>query len=370
MKLARVPPMTRALGLVVVLCGLLLAPTATAASDPAIVYVSQPAASTLHDGLGSSLRQLPAIPNRRWGGARRLGKVRGKSLAAAPSASAMAAALRRGWRSERSAYLGVDEILPAHWSVQSARRLETAMLLLGRDAERVIFYAGPSMVERLGRVDPRRGLTPRLQALVNAMARGRSTYLMTYRGNLQPFPEREMATHPTRWIARWPGSVDQLGVMVGPDGGLGQRTVWHRLRATAAGRRLLSNGVAAYGLRSRADAREWLSEYGDFLRSPSAAPQGFEARLPEPGGLRLSRMSRRVVTITIARPGRAVVRLVPRGEQRGRVIKALWGPTDGKRGIALPRDVRPGAYTLVAVLEGDGLRDEARLPLRITRSAP
>lgn len=367
MKLARVPLVTRALGVVAVLCGL-LAPAATAGTDPAIVYASQPAASALHDGLGSSWRQLPAIPNRRWGGAQRLGKVRGKSLAAAPSAAAMAAALRRGWRSERSAYVGVDEILPAHWSAQSARRLETAMLLLGGDAQRVIFYAGPSMVERLGRVDPRRGLTPRLQALVNAMARGRSTYLMTYRGNMEPFPEREMATHPTRWIARWPGSVDQLGLMIGPDGGLGQRAVWHRLRASAAGRRLLSNGVAAYGLRSQADAREWLTEYLDFLQSPSAAPQGFDARVPEPGGLRLSRMNRRVVAVTIDRPGRAVVRLVPRGERRGRVIRALWGPTDGKRGIALPRDVRPGAYTLVAVLEGDGLRDEARLRLRITRS--
>ena len=73
------------------------------------------------------------------------------------------------------------------------------------------------------------------------------------------------------------------------------------------------------------------------------------------------------MTITIGRPGRVVVRLVPRGEQRGRVIRKVWGPTDGARGIALPRDVRPGRYTLVAVLQGDGLRDEERLPLRITR---
>lgn len=337
-----------------------------AAADPPLLYLKEGPAVAIDAGLGGgTLRQTPAFEHARWGATHRVGKVRGAEIEGR-GAARIAAILRAGWRRDGARGLvAVDEITPARWSAADAARLSAAMELLGPSAQRVMFYAAPSMVERVGRVDPRRALPPRLARLVDAMSRGRATYLLTYRGDGAPFPAREMALHPTRWAARWPAARGELRLMLGADAGAGQAEVWARARSTPAGRDMLAHGPGAYGVRDPAVARDWVAQYRAFLAAPATSATGVDYAVPAPGGLTLAPAGARRVRVTIARPGRAVVTMTPRAGGKVRAIRKLVGPAPAGVVVALPRDSRPGLYRIQAVLIGDGLRDRATLHVRV-----
>jgi hypothetical protein len=366
-------PASRALRrLAVLVLAAVAAPAAGAgtawAADPPLLYMTEGPAVAIDQGVGGGTwRQAPAYDNPHWSAGRRIGKVRGSALAAAGGAPRMAAMLRTGWRSE-GGLVAVDEITPARWDTSAAAALADAMTRLGPDAQRVMFYASPSLVEQVGRADPRRRLPARLGAIVDAISRGRATYLLTYRGNMSPFPAREMATHPTRWVARWPAGRGDLRIMLGPDRGIGQAALWARARSTAAGRELLADGVGAYGLSDAAEARAWVAQYRAFRAAPTVSATGVDFPVAQPGGLVLKRAGVNRVRIVIARAGRAVVTMTPRRGGRLRAIKKLSGPTPrGGRVLRLPSDARPGLYTVRATLIGDGLRDRAAVVARVRR---
>lgn len=348
-----------------------LAAPAAAAADPPLLYLRDEPASVVDDGVGGgTLRQAPIRPNARWPAARTIGKVTGRDLAGA-GPRRIASILRAGWNQPAvGGLVAVDEIAPPQWTPTSARALATALELLGPRASRVVFYAAPSMVEQVGRTDPRRPLPTKLGLLVEAMSRGRATYLLTYRGDLSPLPPREMATAPTRWLARWPAGRGELRILLGIDGGLGQGELWTRARSTAAGRELLARGPGVYGLRDAAEAREWLAQYRAFRAAPGVSATGTDFPVPQPGGLSLTAAGPNRVRIAIARAGRAVVTTQPLNGGFVRAIRKLTGPTRGGVVIGLPRDTRPGLYRVRAVLIGDGLRDRAAVVVRITRRPP
>jgi hypothetical protein len=350
--------------------GALLAttPALASAADPPLLYLPAEAARVVNDGVGGgTLRQAPIVPDSRWPAARTVGKVSGRDLAGA-GAGAIAARLRAGWRQPAvGGLVAVDEVTPSQWNTAGAGALAEAMDQLGGDAQRVVFYAAPSLVERVGRTDPRRPLDPVLAVLVDAMSRGRATYLLTFRGNLSAFPPREMATHPTRWLGRWPAGRGELRLMLGVDGDIGQRELWTRARSTAAGRQMLANGPAAYGLRDVAAGRAWVEQYRSFRASPTVSVAGGDYPVPVPGGLTLTAAGAGRVRLTIARPGRAVVTVAPRAGGTLRAIRKLTGPTAGGLVIRLPSDTRPGVYRVSAVLIGDGLRDRASVIVRVRR---
>ncbi len=339
---------------------------ATAASDGSLLYLREGAAVEIDQALGgATMRQAPAAPHPRWPASSTVGKVSGREIAG-KGARRIAALLRAHARQDGAGGLvSVDEITPKQWTRRSAAQLRSALVRLGGDSRRVIFYASPSFVEQVGRADPRRRLPPRLAILVDAVSRGRATYLLTYRGDLSPFPAREMATHPTRWSARWPAGRGELRVMLGPDGGLGQAELWARLRATAAGRDLLARGPAAYGLRDASAARSWLAEYRAFRAAPAVSTTGRDYPVPAPGGLTLTAAGAGRVRVVLGRAGNAAVTMTPiRGGKR-RAIRKLVGPAAAV--IRLPRDSRPGLYRIRAILIGNGLRDDAAITMRVRR---
>ena len=98
--------------------------------------------------------------------------------------------------------------------------------------------------------------------------------------------------------------------MLGPDAGAGQAEVWARLRATVAGRTLLANGPAAYGLTSPADARQWVAQYRAFRAAPSVSVTGADYPVPMPGGLSLAAAGTNRVKVRIDRAGRAVLTML------------------------------------------------------------
>ena len=123
------------------------------------------------------------------------------------------------------------------------------------------------------------------------------------------------------------------------------------------------------GLRSAGEGLRWLARYRGFLDQPQSPPAGGEARVPTGGGLTISLPGSRLrpgatVRVVVGRPGRAIVQLVPRGGTPRR-IRAIAGPASVA--VRLPRDVRPGRYTLRAVLLGDGLRDVATAGFTMVR---
>lgn len=348
-------------------CGLavLAAAPATALADPPLLYAPLAGAAAASDALdGQTLRQAPALPDGRWGAERLVGKVSGRELSGLPP-DAIAARLRAGWQEPGVGDLvAIDELTPRQWPPARAAALRAALDSMGADARRVIVYASPALVEQVGRAHPRRPLPRRLAALVDAASRARTTYLATYRGDLSPFPAREMATHPTRWLARWPAGRGGLRLTVGPDGGLGQPALWARVRASAAGRALLAGAPAGYGLRTAVDGRAWAEAYRAHLAAPASAPAGGDHPVTGGGGIVLRRLDAARATLSLRRPGRAVVRLVPRGERRGRVILKLRGPV-GRVTIRPPRDAPPGRYRIVVVLQGDGIRDGRSVAVRL-----
>jgi hypothetical protein len=340
--------------------------TASAADAP-LLYLREDAAAAVDQGLGGgTLRQAPAVPHPRWSVARTVGKVAGRELAG-QGAARIAAILRAGWAEAGvGGLVSVDEITPRQWSPGAAAQLAAALERLGGNASRVIFYAAPSFVEQVGRTDPRRPLAAHLAALVDAMSRGRATYLLTYRGDMSPMPPREMATHPTRWAARWPAGRGELRLMLGADGGLGQAELWARVRATPAGRELLARGPAAYGLATAAAGRAWVEQYRAFRGAPTVSATGGDFPVPAPGGLTLTKVGARRVKVVLGRAGNAVVTMTPRGGGKVRAIRKLVGPSAGVV-VRLPTDSRPGAYRIQAILIGDGLRDRVSITMRVKR---
>lgn len=339
--------------------------TTAIAADPPLLYLPAETAGAVDAGLGGgTLRQAPAFPDSRWTTARTVGKVRASEIEG-QSAARIAAILRAGGRSDGAGGLvAVDEVTPARWTAAQSAALAAALERLGPNANRVMFYASPSLVEQVGRADPRRALSPRLAAIVDAVSRGRATYLLTYRGDRSAFPAPEMAIHPTRWAARWPTGRGELRVMLGPDAGAGQAELWARVRATPAGREMLGRGPAAYGLASASAAREWVAQYRAFRAAPTVSATGADYAVPSPGGLTLAAAGNRRVRVTIARAGRAVVTMTPRAGGKVRAIRKLVGPSAAVL-VRLPADSRPGLYRIQAVLIGDGLRDRASLHVRV-----
>jgi hypothetical protein len=345
----------------------LAVPGLALARDRVIVYSPMAGAIAVHDGVdGTTLRQAPVLANNRWSTGRLVAKLNGKELSRLSTAQ-ITARMRAAWRDRNTgSRVAIDEIAPAHWDLAAAQRLRTAMVRLGSDRRRITFYAAPSMVEQVGRRDPRQALSAKHRTLIDAMSRGRSTYLLTYRGNLQPFPAREMATHPTRWLARWPSGRGSLHLMLGPDGGIGQTALWNRVRASAAGRQLLANGPSAYGLRTAAAGRDWAVEYTRSLGSPNSVPPGGDYPVAVPGGLALKRSGGRAVEVTAARRGRVVVSIKRFSGGAARAIKKLDAPSASTR-VAIPFDTRPGKYRVTAVLQGDGLKDRKVVVVTVTR---
>ena len=294
--------------------------------------------------------------------------MRGRDLAGA-SPSRIAAMLRAGWRQQGVGDLvAVDEVTPAQWTPSSAAGLAAALDQLGPDAQRVIFYAAPAMVERVGRADPRAALPAPLGQLIDAMSRARATYLLTYRGDLSPFPAREMAMHPTRWAVRWPAGRGELRIMLGPDAGLGQREVWARVRVDrcrarpplARPRRLRARhprrraglGVPVPGVPRVADRLD----HGRRLPGPDARRAHPDRRRRQPGA-------------GAHRPPRARRRdhgARRRAEPCGRSASSP-DPTSGDVVVRVPTDTRPGRYRVQAVLIGDGLKDRAAVVVRVKR---
>jgi hypothetical protein len=363
------PPRRPARAAVLVAAGALAAaPSAAAGADPPLLYVNEEAASVVHDGMGiTTLRQAPIQPNPRWAAPGLVGKVTGGDLAG-DGPERIAAELRAGWRQPGVGNLvAIDEIRPRQWTTEAAQSLSKALISMGTDANRVIFYAAPAFVEQVGRADPRAPLPTRTRWLFDAVTRGRATYLQTYRGDLSPLPPREMAAAPTRWLARWPEGRGELRVLLGADGGLGQAELWNRVRSTPAGRELLSRGPGAYGLRTAADARDWLAQYQAFRATPTRSFTGVDFPVPQPGGLVLEAAGVNRVRLQLTRPGNAVVTTQRLSGGFVRAIRKLTGPTQGSVVISLPRDTRPGRYRVRAVLIGDGLRDRAGVVVRVTR---
>lgn len=348
-------------------CAMVAWAGAAAGADGSLLYLMEEPAVAVNQGLGGgTLRQAPAVPHSRWTASRTVGKVTGRELAGA-GAARIAAILRAGWREGGvGGMVAVDEITPAQWTPAGARTLAAALDSMGSDARRVIFYAAPSFVERVGRVDPRQGLPAPLAGLVDAISRGRATYLLTYRGDMSPFPAREMATHPTRWLARWPAGRGELRIVLGADGGLGQAELWSRVRATPAGRELLARGPGAYGLRDAASARAWVNQYRAFRAAPTVSVTGGDFPVPAPGGLTLTAAGTGRVKVVLGRAGNAVVTMTPARGGKVRAIRKLVGPASGVV-VRLPTDSRPGLYRIQAILIGDGLRDRASLTVRVRR---
>ena len=133
-----------------------------------VVYTGAPAAAAINDGaqglpgLSDSFRQAPILDDPRWPSKRRIGKLSGDDLAHLPTPEAMATRLAHGWQTITAGgattavggRVGIDEITPADWTIEQARKLRRALDILGVHAERVIFYASPSLVERVGAPRP------------------------------------------------------------------------------------------------------------------------------------------------------------------------------------------------------------------------
>lgn len=351
----------------------LCASSAAAQMPPPLLYSSQDAASVVlagapgATGFPEALRQGPARPEE-WPPRLVLGKVSGADLSRM-SADRMAALLSAELRSS-PAGVGVDELLPRDWTAGPNRALADALGRLGPDASRVVLYISPAFVSRIGGVDPSQALNEDLASLVSALRVGGVAMLEMYHADPRstPLTEAEYAAYPTRWVPRFPGDdVRRIRLMFGPDRGIGQSAVWGFTRATPAGRQLLANGPAAYGLRTADEGRDWLSAYRDFLANPSTSPTGVDAVVPSLGGLRVVQAGPRALRLTATLKSRIVIQLLPaRGGPR-RVIGPFFGPVRNRLIIVPPR-LAAGRYSVLAIAFGERLREEARA--QITLRAP
>lgn len=347
-----------------------------------IVYLPRDAAQAAHDaGFTDAVRQMPAdvTGDHRWGPDRRIGKVSVVKLGLTRrNAAGIVRIVRRELRrAGNGGRVAVDELNPNHWTARQAQELRKAWVRLGDDVRRVYVYAAPAMVAQVGRADPRRRLPVKQRRLFEVLTRSGGTYLQTYGGGWAPLDGVSLAGHLTRWVQRWPdGRLARLGVLIGPGRGVAQAELWRRVRATPAGRTLISNGVGIVGGRamSAAEARAWVEQYRIHRSDPHASPPGGDITPPRVGpptiavGARVAPGAR--YTVTANRPGRAVVRLVPlTGTRAGdaRVIHA--GPLAAGVPLTdtLPADTRPGRYRLLVTFWGEGTNDRAHRDLTVTR---
>jgi hypothetical protein len=338
---------------------------AAAQLDLRLLYGSAEAARAINDGapdasgLTDTVRQAPVFEDARWPSARLVGKVSGRQLSRMRS-SEMVRALRAGWGDPRvGGRVAIDELSAGDWSEEQSEALREALGLLAQDARRVIVYLGPGLVSQIGRADLRRPLDDRLVALLEALREAGGVELEMYHGDLSPFTDYEFAVYSTRVLARWaPGDPDRLHLMLGPSRGVPQEEIWRRARATEAGRDILDNGAGAYGLADAAEGLSWLRAYRAFLAEPDASPPGGDFPVPVGGGLTVTPPESRTATLVLGRPGRAVVRVIPAGGGRSRVVAKVTGPTDPAGiSIHLPADLPRGRYRLVTVALGQDLRD-------------
>lgn len=348
-----------------------------------LIYDTTEPAAIVNDGVSAlglmPLRQWPAnVDEDRWPVQKRVGKVSG-DLLARQSQAGMRAMLEAEMNDPTtSGTVGVDEISRTRWSPTSARYLKGALRALGPRAENVLFYVGPSLVERVGRSDPRRSLDATMQGLLDAMALGGATYLEMYNGDHTPVSQLDYARYPTRWMERWPAKrIGALRLVFGraqPEIGATQEAIWNWARASAAGRTLLANGAAIFAVRDPALAQDWVDGYRQFIANPSAVPPQGDYPVPGPGALAVVLPKKKTlvagskVTITMARRGKAVFRLAPRtGSSRGRVIGKFSGPTSSRGGkLKIPADTHSGSYRLIGVMMGDGITDRVTLHVKVT----
>jgi hypothetical protein len=336
-----------------------------------VVYAGAPAANAISDGspavpgLLEAVRQAPIFDDKRWPPARQMGKVSGRALSLL-SADKIAATLKAEIANPRfGGVVGVDEVTVNDWGGAQATALATALEQLGPDAERVYVYVGPALVSQVGRLDVRKPLDRGNALMLRALRRAGAVLLEMYHGNAGPFSREEFAVYPTRWLARWaPGDPARLHMHFGPDQGVGWKGVFAWARATEAGRTILANGAGVYGLDTAQEGLDWLAAYREFLTDPTAPPPEGDYPVPVGGGLDIRPPRNRNVFITIDRPARAVIRLVPQGQSRGRVIGVLQGPTAGVT-VPMPRNVKAGQYDVVVVMVGQGLRDVVTLPVAV-----
>lgn len=352
----------------VALAALAVFSAAPAAAQPGLtlLYTQRPAAAAIYDGTAGvagvrdALRQAPIFDDRRWPTSRQVAKISGSELSG-QSAGRMEAMFHAGMRSH-GGLVAVDEISPGDWPPEASGRLATALDGLGGDAARVVFYASPGLVAQIGRQDPDNALEFAHQApILAALKKAGGVMLPFYRAGAAPMGTQEFADYPTRWLARWADAdAGALHMVIGPDQGQGQDALWTWARSTPAGRQILKNGVAAYGLHTRAEGLAWLTQYRAFQANPDTPPGGVDAYVPTRGALQVTRVGTWKVSLTLARPGRAVMVLRPvTGRGRPRVIAKLAG--QGSKLVTIPRDLHPGRYRIVTVALGGGLREVSNL---------
>jgi hypothetical protein len=340
-----------------------------------VVYAPAPAANAIYDGtaglpgLTDAVRQAPIFDDPRWPAERQMGKLNGRELSVL-SVDQIVQAIRKELAGRPPGGLvAIDEITPNNWDEAHAAGFDAALAQLGPDAERVVVYVSPALVTQVGRTDLRKALDPKNAHLVAALRRAGAALLEMYHGNAGPFTQEEFAIQPTRWLARWaPADPGKLHMFFGYEQGVGWKGIFAWARATPAGRTILANGAGVYGLQTAREGLDWLSAYREFLASPTAPPPQGDYPVPVGGGLELRPPENRTVLITIDRPARAVIRLVPRGGGKARVIGVLNGPTPGVR-VQMPRNVKAGLYDVVVVMVGDGLRDVVTIPAVVGRPA-
>jgi hypothetical protein len=345
---------------------------ATARPDLTLIYTQREAAAAIFDGerglpgVRDAQRQAPIFDDWRWPRARQVAKLTGSELS--PLRAPQIASRLRAAMDDYGGLVGVDEVAAGAWSAEALGRLAAALESLGAQASNVILYVSPGLVAQIGRYDPSAELPEAHQrAAIAALRRAGAVMLTMYRDGGQPMTQQEFADYPTRWLARWQGfDPSVLHLVIGPDQGAGQAALWSWARGTAAGRQIMRNGVAAYGLRTHDEGKAWLGQYRAFQSSPDAPPGGVDTYVPTRGALQVVRLGPRRVRLTLSRSARAVMRLQPLFPAPRRVVAKFQGP--GTTEVTLPRDLRPGRYRIITVALGGGLREVSNIgPLVVRR---
>ena len=347
----------------VLVAGALTSPAVSAPADGLrVIYAVGVAADAVEAVAPGAWLETPT-DHASWPASRRLGKVRGADLAPL-SAPQMAALLRAEIRrTDVGGLVGVDEMAPGDWTEARAKTLSAALSRLGPDAERVVVYVSPSLTGGLARADVRQPLEARHAAVIAALRQVGAVFLLSYHGDRTPMTAEEFARNAANWRQRFaPGDVTRLHFLLGPAVGTTQADIWARARGSEAGRAILSNGPGLWGVTDPVEARAWATEYRAFTGAPASAPPAGDTPVISGGGLTIVPGPGNAMTVGLARRGRAVVRMIKRGDTDGRVIAFLTGPSSPTR-IPIPADTRPGTYRMHVVALGDGLRDEASRPL-------
>jgi hypothetical protein len=337
-----------------------------------MIYTQRPAAAAIYDGapnaagIRDALRQAPIFDDRRWPVSRQVAKVSGAELSGL-GARRIEARLRAGIR-EYGGMVAMDEMAARDWSPDASANLGEALDRLGPLASRVIIYVSADLVSQIGRYSLDRALPAGHQrAALPALQRAGAVMLEMYRAGAAPMSQQEFADYPTRWLARWSGAdPGKLHLVIGPDLGQGQDTIWAWARGTTSGRQIMKNGVAAYGLRTRDEGLDWLTQNRAFQGQPDASPGGPDTVVAAAGALKVQRLGKWRVNLSFTRPGRAVMVLRPvSGRGRPRVIAKIDGPAS--RVVSVPRDLHRGTYRIVTVALGSGVREVSNVGPLVVR---